>query len=209
MNVLAIGAHYDDIELGCGGTLIRHVEDGDIVHMVVVTESDYTNHDGTILRSKKDAEIEGHNAFKIIKAKSLTCLGYKTKHVTYSPELIEKINEIIDNNQIDIIYTHWSYDVHQDHSAIGRATINAGRHVKNIAMYRSNWYKTLEQFNANYYVDISGQIIKKLDAIRMHKIEYNRRGEDWINFTKHQNENMGLEIGTRYAEAFITVKWYR
>ena len=46
MNVLGVGAHYDDLELGCSGTLINHVKKGDNVTMLVITDSSYKNPDG-------------------------------------------------------------------------------------------------------------------------------------------------------------------
>ena len=62
MNVLAIGAHYDDIELGAGGSIARHIDEGDNVYMVVVTHSGYTSCDGTVIRSKETASTEGLSA---------------------------------------------------------------------------------------------------------------------------------------------------
>ena len=59
MNILAVGAHYDDIELGCGGTLINHVEKGNIVWMLVVSESGYEDPSGNTIR-------ESHTAKKAI-----------------------------------------------------------------------------------------------------------------------------------------------
>ena len=106
-----------------------------------------------------------------------------------------------------MIFTHWKNDVHQDHSAIGKATLNAGRRCPRILMYRSNWYKTLDSFNDNFYIDISNYVSDKKESIYAHETEYKRRGDDWVDFVIHQNRNSGMEIGVEYAEAFECVKW--
>lgn len=207
MNVLAIGAHYDDVELGAGGTIAKHVENGDNVTILVVTKSNYDNHDGTPLRSEEQAALEGSNAAKILGVTNLICLDYQTKKVKYTSDLIEQINGIVDSLKIDTIYTHWDGDVHQDHSSIARATLNAGRHIPRILMYRSNWYQSTKQFNGVFYSDITNYIDVKMESLKAHVTEYNRRGDSWTNFVKHQDRNAGICMGVDYAERFQIVKW--
>lgn len=209
MNVLAIGAHYDDIELGAGGSLARHVAEGDNVYMLVVTHSGYTSSDGTIIRDKETALQEGQNAARVLGVADdkLLSLGYETKNVCYNAELIEKIDFIINKHNIDLVYTHWVHDVHQDHSAIGKATLNAARHSSKILMYRSNWYKSKEVFNGNFFVDISDFIETKISSILAHESECDRRGPGWATFVENQNRTSGIEMGVQYAEAFELIKW--
>jgi hypothetical protein len=102
-------------------------------------------------------------------------------------ELIELMNKVIDEYNIDTVYTHWDKDVHQDHSAIGKATFNAGRHINNILMYRSNWYHTSSEFRGNYYSDISDFIDIKIKSVKAHKNEYNKFGDSWIEFFVNEN----------------------
>jgi LmbE family N-acetylglucosaminyl deacetylase len=207
MNVLAIGAHFDDIELGCGGSLVKHVKNKDKVCMYVVTDSEYEAYDGTILRTKDVALKEGQDAASILGVDNLICEGLKTKKLQYSVDLIERINKVIDDLKIDLVYTHWVHDVHQDHSAVGRATLNAARHVPRILMYRSNWYATNAHFNSNFFVDTSLYIETKVEAIKAHKTEYKKFGEKWIDFVKHQNRNSGIEMQAEYAEAFEVIRY--
>lgn len=77
MNVLGVGAHFDDLELGCSGTLIKHVNNGDRVIMLVVTNSSYKNHSGDLIRDGDTAYKEGVKAANIIGAE-LICMGYET-----------------------------------------------------------------------------------------------------------------------------------
>lgn len=207
MKVLALGAHFDDIEVGCGGTIIKHVNNKDKVYMYVLTDSEYEYYNGTIGRRKEVALKEGREAAAILGVKDLICGGFKTKELAYSVWLIEEINKVIDDLGIDLIYTHWIHDVHQDHSAIGRATLSAARHVPRLLMYRSNWYATTAQFRGSFFVDISPYIETKIKAIKAHKTEYERLGKRWIDFVRHQNRNSGVEMDVEYAEVFQVIKY--
>ena len=57
-NVLAVGAHADDVEIGCGGTVALHARNGDKVILLIMAESFYTYYNGTVLRSKEEGELE-------------------------------------------------------------------------------------------------------------------------------------------------------
>jgi LmbE family N-acetylglucosaminyl deacetylase len=118
------------------------------------------------------------------------------------------MNKVIDEHNIDIVYTHWDKDVHQDHSAIGKATFNAARHVKNVLMYRSNWYHTSTEFRGNYYSDISDFMDTKIASVKAHVNEYEKFGQGWVDFFVNENANAGKKIGCKYAEQFEIVKCY-
>lgn len=207
MIVLAIGAHADDVELGLGGTIAKHVSSGDQVHILLVTHSEYSNFDGKLVRSRETALKEAWDAAKVMGVSNLECLNYETKAVCYDVKLIEDINRHIDTVKPNVIYTHWDGDINQDHSAISQATIVAGRNVPRILMYRSNWYKSYKHFENNFYVDVSDFIGTKIEAIKAHVSEMSRRGEDWTDFFKNQCRINGQEVGVRYAESFQVIKW--
>lgn len=66
MNILAIGAHFDDVELGCGGALAKHTSSGDQVTVYVATKSGYANEFSAQLGSSADAAAEGKKAMGIL-----------------------------------------------------------------------------------------------------------------------------------------------
>lgn len=206
MNILAIGAHFDDVEIGCGGTLARHQKQGDKVFVQVITNSEYQNHDGRVMRERKVALTEGQKAAGIL-GFNLICNGYETKQVFYNYKLIEDINRVIDDHQIDLVYTHWDFDVHQDHQAIGKATLAAARKVKRLLMYQSNLYMNTTPFLANYFVDISDFINVKIEAIKAHETEVRKFGPGWLDFWINEALNNGKKFDVKYAEAFQLVKY--
>lgn len=206
MNVLAIGAHFDDVELGCSGTLAKHIYNNDRVIIQVITHSKYTNHDGELIRAKNIALKEGRAAAKILGCDELICENFETKKVKFDRALVETINKVIDENAIDIIYTHWDNDVHQDHQAVAKATLAAGRKVSSLLMYQSNLYINSAYFHKNYFVDISDFIDLKMQAIEAHKTEVKKFGPEWCNFWHNDARNNGQMFGVAFAEAFQLIK---
>ena len=206
MNVLAVGAHYDDIELGCRGTLIKHVQNGDCVYMIVVTDSGYKNPDGDNIRDAEAARMEGLKAAEIINA-TLICLEYKTFEVPFDDILGKILLKHIERLEIEIIYSHWVYDLHRDHQYAGKSTLMAGRHVPRFLMYRSNFYDTEQRFNGNFYSDITDVMDYKIEVIKAHKSELKRVRYKWLEFFTKLHENDGQKIGVKYAECFEVVRY--
>ncbi|MGE5340712.1 MAG: PIG-L deacetylase family protein [Candidatus Omnitrophota bacterium] len=206
MNVLGVGAHYDDLELGCSGTLIKHVRNGDNVTMLVITDSAYNNMDGESVRSKEVAYDEGLRASEIIGAR-LLCLNYNTFLVPFDETLTKKIGHLIETLKIDTIYSHWLHDLHRDHQYTAKSTLMAGRHVQRFLMYRSNYYGTETMFNGNFYSDISDHMEKKIEVIKAHRSEMERVRYKWLEFFKNQNANDGQIIGVDYAESFQIIRY--
>ncbi len=207
MNILAIGAHFDDVELGCGGTLARHASIGDEVYIYVATLSGFTNQYKESVRSSEIALTEAREAARILGARELICGNFKTLEVEFVDTLNIEILKIVVEKKIDKVYCHWSGDIHHDHQAVARASLHSCRHVPRMLMYRSNWYHSTLEFRGNFYIDVTDHWESKEAAIRAHASEINRTGEKWIHFFRNEAENAGQRIGVRLAEVFEVVKW--
>lgn len=207
MNILAIGAHFDDVELGCGGALAKHAQNGDNVYVYVATVSGFTNQYKETVRTSEIALNEARDATRILGAKELVCGEFKTLEVEFTDMLNVDILQILDLKKIDKVYMHWTGDIHHDHQAVAKASLHCCRHVPRLLMYRSNWYHSTVDFRGNFYVDITGYWGIKENAIRAHVSEMDRTGEQWINFFKNEAANAGQRIGVKYAEVFEIVKW--
>ncbi len=207
MNVLAIGAHFDDVELGCGGALAKHAQNGDDVYVYVATVSGFANHNNQQVRSNETALKEATNAMKVLGVKELICGKFETLRVEFVDELNIEILRIIEEKKIDKVYTHWIGDTHHDHQAVVKASLHSCRHVPRLLMYRSNWYQSTIEFRGNFYVDITNYWDPKEKAIQAHESEMDRTGQKWIHFFKNEAENAGQRINVQYAEVFEMVKW--
>lgn len=206
MNILAIGAHFDDVELGCGGAIAKHVANKDKVFVYVATVSGFTDHKNKKVRSNEIAAKEGSKAMAILGA-NLIYGRFNTLEVEFTESLTLEIIKIIEEKKIDMVYTHWIGDIHHDHQAVARASLHSCRHVPRLLMYRSNWYHSTFEFRGNFYVDITDYWGKKVKAVKAHKSEMKRVGRKWIEFFENEAKNAGQRIGVLLAEVFELVKW--
>lgn len=207
MKILAIGAHFDDVELGCGGALARHAAQGDDVYVFVATVSGFTNQYDQSVRTNEVARAEAEAAMDILGVKQMFCGDFKTLEVEFVDSLNIQILKLVQELGIEQVYSHWTGDIHHDHQAVARASLHSCRHVPRLLMYRSNWYHSTLDFRGNFYVDITPFWEAKERAICAHASEIERTGAKWISFFRNEAENAGQRIGVRYAEVYEVVKW--
>ncbi len=205
-NILAASAHFDDAELGCGGTLARHVRAGDRVYLYVATRSGYGNMKGKSVRSDADARKEGLRAAKILGVKVIEG-DFETFHLRYEDPLIAALRRIIEVKKIDTVYLPWTGDAHQDHRALARAAITAARHCPRLLMYRINYYDTDEAFVPRHYVDISSTMSVKVRALKAHASEMKRTKGRWLEHVLNEDRNTGIKLGVEHAEGFQPVRY--
>ena len=204
--VLATAAHFDDAELGCGGTLAKHVKDGDQVWLYVATRSNYRNMQEKEVRSAETALSEGRKAAKILGVRLIEGL-FETFRVAYTDELVCAVRRLIEEKKIDTVYLPHADDVHQDHRAVARASITAARHCPRILMYRINYYDSEIAFEPRHYVDISKTMPVKINALKAHASEMRRTGGKWLEHVKAQDRCHGIKLGVRHAEGFQAVRY--
>jgi LmbE family N-acetylglucosaminyl deacetylase/CheY-like chemotaxis protein len=127
--VLAIGAHPDDIEIGCGATLMKHAAKGDQVNILTLTNGEQGGN--VNIRYKESVK-----AAEYLNAK-LYMQDLKDTYITDGPETIKTIEDVIAKVKPDIIYTHSLCDNHQDHRNTYYATMVAARSVEHVYSYLS------------------------------------------------------------------------
>lgn len=206
MNILAIGAHFDDIELGCGGSLLKHVGNGDTVTGVVVTHSGYRSPTGDVVRDAETASREGVAAAQAI-GYELIQLGHDTLDVRFDEELTAALSSIVGEREIDLVYGHWGGDLHRDHSNVARCTLMACRHVPRHLAYRSNFYVTDKSFCGTFFSDISPFIENKMETVGLFRSELDRVNNKWIELFRSHHRMNGLVIGVENAEVFEVVRY--
>jgi len=204
--VLALSAHFDDAELGCGGTLAKHERSGDKVWLYVATRSDFRDMRQRVVRSASVALAEGRKAARILGVE-LVVGSFETFGLRYDDELISTVRRLVEEHRIDTLYLPWTGDAHQDHRALARAAITAGRHCPRMLMYRANYYDTDDVFAPRHYVDTSKTMAIKLRALKAHASEMKRTRGKWLEHVTQDNRNTGIKLGVKYAEAFEPVRY--
>jgi len=208
LTIIAIGAHGDDIELACGGSLSKAVNNGHNVIMVIVTGVDSIDHKAQSIRSNGNAEKEAKSAAQILGVTKLIILGYQDTLVPYSADLIAKLDDIMNEHDPDIIFTHFVFDTHQDHIRTAHSTISAARRQNTILLYEpiNPSGQGYIAFRPQVYVDISKTIDQKINSLKAHKSQYKKYTDKWIEGVTARAKFRGFEMGTDYAECFEVVR---
>ena len=210
-NILAIGAHPDDVEFGCFGTLKKHIHKGDKVTICLMSNStvkDATT--GKFTRTRNVSISEADAAAKYIGAE-LIMLDYQDTDIPFNSDSVKQLEKIIVSNNINIIYTHWGGDTHQDHINTLNTTLAASRMIDNVLCYEQVPLPRvcMSYPVANYYVDISDTLDDKLTSCACHESQlkkYNDMGIDILDNITTLAKYIGNQSNVKYAEAFNVLK---
>lgn len=208
MKIIAVGAHLDDIELACGGTLAKAIEAGHQVKVVIMSQSGYTNFDGRIMRKNDDAVKEGTNALNALGITDIDILDFPTKDIPYESKTIDALDLRISEFNPDVIFCHHPFDTHQAHVGVSKSTISAARRKNTVFMYEpiAPSGRSYIPFKPQMYVDITNVMDKKVESLKLHTTEYRKFGEEWIVGVTCRAGFRGYEIGKKYAEAFEVLR---
>lgn len=205
MKILAIGAHLDDIEIACGGSLAKAIDAGHQVKVLIMSKSGYTNKEGKIQRSDDVAVEEGLNALHTLGIQDIEILDFETKDIPFRSDVVNAIDLCIAKYNPDVIFTHHPFDTHQAHEGVSKASIAAARRKNTVFFYEpiTPSGRSYVAFKPTLYVDIESTLDKKIESLKCHTSEYNKFGaEDWIEGVRCRCGFRGYEIGKKYAEAF-------
>ena len=208
LKIIAVGAHPDDIELACGGTLAYAVNQGHDVTMIVVTGNSSLDHHGNSIRTDLEAKSEQLNAAKKLGVSQIEILGFEDMDVPYSKELVSRLDKIINDINPDITFTHFVFDTHQDHIRTAQSTLSAARKQNTILLYEpiNPSGRGYMPFRAQVYFDISSTIDNKISSLKEHKSQYIKYGDNWIGGVTARAKFRGFEMGAEYAECFELVR---
>jgi LmbE family N-acetylglucosaminyl deacetylase len=194
--VLAVGAHPDDTELGCSGTLALHKLNGDRVYLLVLTKGEAS---GDIAVREKECR----RASEMLGVDGLFFGGLKDTRVHDGRGTIDIIENIINEVNPDIIYAPTPKDTHQDHRNTGYATMSAGRRRKMILLYEGA--STQNNFTPQVFVDIEKtfQLKKKVTRVFGSQMSNDRGGYALaVKGVEGLARYRGYQCGVKVAEAF-------
>lgn len=201
MNVLAIGAHPDDIEFGCGGSLIQYGRKGHAVFLHILTEGE-SGGIGSVRRT------EQLNASKVLRAKEVFFSNYRDTQIPVDKILISKIEDTLCSVKPELIFVNYPDDTHQDHRNLAMATVSATRYVQNVLFYEG---PTTQNFTPNVFVDIGAVLNEKLSALSAHTsqvLKTNIEGLSIIEIAKAAATFRGIQGRVRYAEGFVSERLF-
>jgi LmbE family N-acetylglucosaminyl deacetylase len=201
MNILAIGAHPDDIEYGCAGTLIKYVERGHRIFLLVLTKGEEGG-EGEIRQREQNAAAE------VIGAQQVFWGDYHDTQLPLNKELIDKIEEVIATVQPDLILVNHGEDTHQDHRILTRATLSATRYVRNVLFFE---VPTTQNFNPQIFVDISDTLERKFQVLEAHASQAMKTNIEDMYILELAQANAtfrGIQGRAKFAEAFAPLRLF-
>ncbi len=219
MRIIVVSAHPDDEVLGCGGTLLKHKQNGDEIAWLITTNIS-TNQGFTVDRvSKRQEEIE--KVAKLLNIKNLYKLDYPTMCLSDETmiTMIPKISEIFNEFKPQIIYVLNRSDAHSDHLITFKSVLACTKSfrypfIKRVLMYEciseTEFGPALPEniFVPNYFVDISEHINQKIELMKIYESEIGEhpfpRSLENIRALAHFR---GASVGVVYAEAFQVLKF--
>ncbi len=209
--VLVVAAHPDDELIGVGGTVAKHVKNGDEVMSVIMCE-------GESLRYKKDVgqSTAIQEAGKVLGVKEVRQLKFPDQRLdTYTlTEIIKPLEEISEEFRPNIIYCQFGGDINMDHQLLFQAANVAFRPLDSwiedvYAFYTSSSteWGFPRTFNPDTWVDISETLEQKLKAFSCYKSEIrdypHPRSVDALRYSAHF---WGNQCEMDAAEAFVTIR---
>ena len=138
MKYLFIGAHADDIEIGCGGTLLKAYEKNQIYNYIA-TNSEYSDEYGKMIRTADDAKKDILRCYRGKKIKNIIG-NSKVFYLNNNEKLRSELVRLRKKVMPAVVFIPWIYDPHPDHKNLAEAALTVFRDIENIIMYRSNWY---------------------------------------------------------------------
>jgi N-acetylglucosamine malate deacetylase 1 len=221
--IMAVVAHPDDEILGCGGTLLKHIQHDDDVYVVILGE-------GITSRSKISSS-ESRDKLKELESTAervSNFMGWK-KLFTFKiadnrfdsmdlldvVKIIEKVKNEVDPH---IVYTHHFGDLNIDHRITHEAVMTAFRPLEGASCRRILIYETpsstewatpsvCRSFIPTVYSDITDMIDKKCKAMEMYESEIRTFPHPRsVEALKVNAQHWGINVGMKYAEAFCLIK---
>lgn len=201
MNVLAIGAHPDDIEIGCGGALYKYATTGHDVYLLVMTSGGM----GGDQQSRKEEQIKSK---EVLRAKEIFFGNYEDTRLPSGKKLIDTIEDVIKSVHPELIFVNFKEDTHQDHRALAKATISATRYIKNVLFYE---VPTTHDFTPNVFVDIGVVMDQKIACLEAHSsqvIRTNIEGSSICEIAQAAARFRGIQGRVKFAEGFVSQRLF-
>lgn len=202
INILAIGAHPDDIEIGCAGTIMKYKEGGAKIFVMVMSDGSFGGHAGT---RRREQELSA----KIMKVDKIFWGGFKDTKLGYDiQDLINRVEIVLEQVKPSFIFANHPKDTHQDHRSLAAAVTSATRTTRNVLFYE---VPTSIDFSPTVFVDISAFMDRKLEALNAHASQIDKTNITGLSIStiaKAAAHFRGTQGRVEYAEGFNPLRLF-
>ncbi|MBS1253935.1 MAG: N-acetyl-alpha-D-glucosaminyl L-malate deacetylase 1 [Anaerolineales bacterium] len=225
MRVLAVGAHPDDLEILCAGTLARYVAQGHDVIMAHASRGDKGHGEIPHPEVGETRDREAEAAADVIGAESMS-LGFLDGEIYVNDDSMRRVVDMIRVAKPDLIITHHPDDYHGDHSALTKLVLDASflatvpyyvtsepAHPVTPPVYFMDTLAGID-FTPTDYVDITEMLELKKEAMAQHDSQItwlrDHHATDILDYIETIARFRGLQCGAQYAEGFQQMRaWGR
>ena len=220
-NILVVAAHPDDEALGCGGTIAKHVSEGDNVYSIFMSDGvkSRANYTEIKINSRMEASKLAQSILGIKNSYFFEFEDNKMDKIALL-DVVQKIEPIIHDLKPSIIYTHYHNDLNVDHQITHKAVMTACRPIPNFSVKEIYGFEVLSStewssayhssFNPKTFVDISKHFKIKIEALKAYEEEM--RDPPHTRSIKHAEvlaQHRGFNVGIFLAEAFEVYRMIR
>lgn len=181
-HVVVVAPHPDDETLGCGGTLLRHLAEGDSVHWLIATEM-------TAEAGYTDSEVEARD--RVIQGVAdaypfdgVVRIGHSTARLDRVPiaNLVRDFGEVFDEIEPEVVYLPFPNDAHSDHRIVFEAAVACTKWFRQSSIRRVLAYETVSEtdqgrhpgrvgFEPNVFLDITERLDRKIEILELYEGE--------------------------------------
>ncbi len=202
MKILAIGAHPDDVEVGCCGTLLKYIHCGHDVYLLVMTTGDMGGDGG----ARKAEQI---TSAEIMGARDLIWGDYRDTQLSpHLNQMVYDIETLLAKIKPDFTFVNFGADTHQDHRALYKATVSATRYVKNVIFYE---VPTTQNFSPTIFVDIKETLEKKIKTLLAHHSQVLKTNIEGLTIKDIAHSTAvfrGIQGRVQLAEGFVPLRLF-
>lgn len=219
IDILAFGAHPDDVEIGMGGTIKKFVNEGKSIVICDLTYAECSSNGTVAIRQQ-----EATKAQQLLGVQERIVLGLPDRGLYIQPEQIHAVVEVIRYYQPQMIFMPYEMDRHPDHGnatrIIEEAVFSAGIKkikTKTATPHRVNqaYYYMINGFHhPTFCIDITETMDAKIASLQAYESQFvkGQEGEDtpltngYIDSVVARETLFGKEVNVKYAEGFISKK---
>jgi len=202
--VLVLAPHTDDGEFGCGGSIVKFIEEGKEVYYVAFSTAEESVPAGM---PKNILEVEVKEATKRlgIPGSNLIIYKFQVRKLNYvRQEILEELVKIKKEIRPDLVFIPSPNDLHQDHYTVAMEGMRAFKQVS-ILGYEIPWNNIT--FHTQAFIKLEKKHIeRKIEALKAYKSQ-SHRFYATSDFIWSLARTRGVQIGVEYAETFEVIRW--
>ncbi len=201
--VLALGAHPDDIELGCGGSLVKLNESGCQLHAAIFSRCSDETPDEPTLRAR-----EFELAAREVGVKRPLLFDFPNRELPeHRHDMMHEMEKLQAMVEPDLVFIPFLEDPHQDHETVARAAARTFRRRETILQYEIIRYGS-HSFTPSLFIDISATLDRKIAALSHYRSQFKRRAYFDEESFRSLARTRGAQSGYDYAEGFVVYKMF-